>query len=264
MIRSNTQETFNPLARPRRQVHVIIYIYIYIYINGHTHRQASKSIYHARPLVCRYGDWLELPRTRPSIHLRAQGCKSILLFIYIYTDTYKYIHTHTHTPASTCTIHGSLSAVTSNWLQLPRTRISIHLRPQGGKSILLYIHTHTYILIHKHTDRPAIQSTTHSSMSAVTAEWLLIPRTRLSIQLCAQHVKSMLYIYIYTHTNLYIYTHTYTGQQIHLPRTAPCLQLRRNDCKYHARGLRTTCEPKAASPYSLYIYTYTHIYIYIY
>jgi hypothetical protein len=81
----------------------------------------------------------------------------------------------------------------------------------------------------------------------------------------AHSCKSMLiYIYTYTHTHTYIYIHTHTEtlQQIHLPRTASCLLLRRNDCKNHPREILCTWEPTAVNPcYFVYICIYTHTYI---
>jgi hypothetical protein len=109
-----------------------------------------------------------------------------------------------------------------------------------------YIRTHTHT--HTHRDRPASPCTTHGPLSAVTAKRMQIPCARHSLQLRAHSGMYMLILYIYiyiytnTHTHIYIYihthTHTETGQQIHVARTASCLQVRRNDYNIYTREFR--------------------------
>jgi hypothetical protein len=74
------------------------YFYIYIHIQTHTQRQASKSIYHARLLVCSYGEMIA-SKTHENFaaHARPQRQVHVPLYINIYIHTYIYIYTHTHT-----------------------------------------------------------------------------------------------------------------------------------------------------------------------
>jgi hypothetical protein len=102
MIATTTHETFAAHARPQRQVHVRythththIYIYIYKYIYTHTQTQASKSMYHARPLVCSYVEMIAIT-TQETFAALAHPQRQVKI---------RYIHTHTHRdrPASPCT-----------------------------------------------------------------------------------------------------------------------------------------------------------------
>jgi hypothetical protein len=123
--------------------------------------------------------------------------------------------------------------------------------PQRKVHINLYtyihIQTHKYIFLYTqtHRKRPADPSTTHGHLSAVLAKGLQLTSTSHSLHLPSHIGKYILisiykYIQIHTHTYIYIHTrtHTETDQQVNLPRAAPCLLLRRNDCKYYARDIR--------------------------
>jgi hypothetical protein len=134
-----------------------------------------------------------------------------------------------------------------------------HLRAHNNNFMLIfiyiytYIHTHIYIYKHTHTK---------------TGQQVDLPRTAACLKLrpndCNYYARVLrcicgstgaipcyiLYIYIYIQTHIYIYKHTHkeTGQQAHITGTAPCLKLRRNEFNYHARDIRCTFAPTAASP----------------
>jgi hypothetical protein len=184
-----------------------------------------------------------------SIQLRAQGGKYILLYIYIYTQP------HTHRQARN-SIYNEQPLVSSYGEKIATTtHATIYLLASPGRQVhvplYIYIHTHTqiYIYTHTHTNRPASPSITHGPCMQLRRNECKLPRTRFSIHLRARGGNSIL-LYIYIH----IHTQTQRDEQVHLGRTAPCVQLRRNDCYYHAQDFRINCAPKTSIPcYFIYI-----------
>jgi hypothetical protein len=192
MIATSTHENFAALARPQQQVQVNLYIYIHIHIHTHI-----------------------------------------------------YIRTHTHTQREACKsiIHSRyFSAITTKYLQLPRKRPSLNLRDYSGKSMLLhiciYIYTQTYIYTHnpketgQHVHLPRTAPCRHLRRKNfyyhaqdIRCTWR--PQRQVHVTFIYIHIRRNTHIYIYRNTQ----THTETGQQVNLPSTASCLQLRRNHCK---------------------------------
>jgi hypothetical protein len=103
----------------------------------HTQRQASKSMYHARHLLCSYGVMIAT-----TTH---ETFAALALPLWQVHGRYAQTQTHTHTdmPARPCTTQGFLSAVTAKLLKIPRTRTSLDLSAQSGKSMWIYTNTHT-------------------------------------------------------------------------------------------------------------------------
>jgi hypothetical protein len=191
----------------------------------------------------------------------------VTLYIYIYT------HSHIDRQASPSTTHGPFLAVTAKWLQIPRTRPSIHLRAQVGKLMLLYIYIYIYIYRHTHTGWPASPSTTHGPFLAVTAKLLQLQSTRIRSIWAPKAASPYYYIYIYiyicthththTHTHAYLYTQTLTDSQ-----ASPSISARHLVCSFDEMIGTTTHEnfnplarPRRQVNVTLYIYEHTHIYI---
>jgi hypothetical protein len=79
-------------------IYIYTYTYIYIYIYIHTQRQASRSINHARPLVCSYGEMIATTthETFAAI-VRPQRKDHDTFYKYIHIHTNIYINTNTNT-----------------------------------------------------------------------------------------------------------------------------------------------------------------------
>jgi hypothetical protein len=155
------------------------------------------------------------------------------MFLYIYIYIYTYTQTHREVRSSNlprtaffCSYGGMIA---------PKTHVCFAAlaRPQRQVHVTFYL----YIYTHTQRDRSECSSTTHCPLSAFTAK-----RSNYHVEVfrctCAPiTARSCYFIYIYTYTNThshtykYIHTHTQTGQQVHLPPTATCPQLLRNDCK---------------------------------
>jgi hypothetical protein len=151
---------------------------------------------------------LQLPRTRPWLHLRAHGGKSILdmhTHTHTHTQAHIYIHTHIQRQAIKSIYHsrpvvcsyGEMITNTSHgtFASLARPPRQVHVR---------YTHTHTHTHTHTERDRSASQTTTHGLLSAVTVNLLQLPPTKYSLQLCAHSGKSISDI----HKNTHKHSHT--------------------------------------------------------
>jgi hypothetical protein len=185
IIATTTHETFAALARPQRQVHVR---YTHTYTNPP--RQSSKSMYHARRLVCSYGEMIA-NTTHENFVALARPKRQV------HVDIYTHTHPHTHTE-------------TGHQIHLPHTTTCLQLRRNDCN-------------FHARDFRCTCEPTAASPC--------------------------------YVHTQTHTHTHTETGQQVHEPRTAPCVQLRRNDCNYHARELRELAPHSGKSMLDIHTHT---------
>jgi hypothetical protein len=148
---------------------------MYIYTNTLTHitntnRQSSKNTYHARNLVCNYGEMIPTT-THETFNPLARPRRQVNVILYIYTHTHIFTHIYTHThivrPASPSTTHCPMSADTAKLLQYHSREFQSTFPPKAENPyffIYIYRHTHiyTYTHTHTHTHRQTSKSIYHT------------------------------------------------------------------------------------------------------